>query len=431
MIKHMRLFTPIALLLVLAVVVSGCAAGQQVTAADVVAKMRETMKNTQSSQGTVDLALTINKEGLKTLAESVMGGKAGDMGDTDWASKLPDSASATLNVWQQSHEKARVEVASSTLPGVKGAILVYDGQKVYAYDPVHNTVYTATPDEMLDKAPAELKAILANMQDPEKTLDKLLDAADVKLSGTEKVADLDAYKLDITPKPDAAQKLDLPAIIQSQAGLIIKDLHATVWVDKDRWIPLKLTLEHPNMGTFTYTATKIELNKPIDPSKFVLQTPPGAKTVDLDAISDKMAPKSTTLAEARAQATKDGWKLLEPQYVPDNATLIEVLRAPGRADNLTSDVNGFVLNYSSPTTNFSVIEGKSADEGLLDKGLLGDKLPGAVKDVQVRGVTAKAFSPAGGNFTVLFWQEKDNGIWAAIHGKLSLDEAVKVAEGLK
>ena len=39
------------------------------SAADIIAKMRETMKTTQTAQGVADLSLTINKDGLKTLEE--------------------------------------------------------------------------------------------------------------------------------------------------------------------------------------------------------------------------------------------------------------------------------------------------------------------------------------------------------------------------
>src|SRR5205823_3198075 len=136
----------------------------------------------------------------------------------------------------------------------------------------------------------------------------------------------------------------------------IKDLHAALWVDKDRWVPLKVTVEHPNMGAFTWTDTQLTLNQPIDASMFVLQVPAGAKTVDLDAKMQENGPQSTTITDARTQATKDGWKLLEPSYVPQKATLIEVLRMPGRmgetTGNATGDASAYTLNYSSPTTNF-------------------------------------------------------------------------------
>ncbi len=434
--KNVRLFTPLALLLMLAIALSGCGAGQQVTAADVIAKMREAMKTPQTAQGVADLSLTINKDGIKTLAQGMMGGggmpQAPVTEGKDWTTQLPDSASVTIKTWKQAPDKGRIEVQSSTLPGMKGATLVYDGQKLYAYDAAHNTVYTGTPEKMMDRVPSEIKAAMQGM-DVEKQLDKLIDAADIKMLGTEKVAGIDAYKLDITPKADAATKLDIPQMYAMQAGLIIKDLHAVLWVGKDRWIPLKVTVEHPNLGTFTSSATQLTLNTPIDPSMFVLQVPAGAKTVDLDAKMQENGPQSTTLPEARSQASKDGWKLLEPSYAPGNAAIVEVLKMPshmGDTGNVASNNSSYTLNYSSPTTSFSIMESKAPYEKMLGDGFSG--MPGGVlKDVDVRGVKAKAFSPDGSNWTALFWQEKNNGIWVAIHGKLSLDEAVKIAVGLK
>jgi len=266
--------------------------------------------------------------------------------------------------------------------------------------------------------------------DVEKQLDTLIAASDIKLAGTEQVAGLDAYKLDIVPKADMAEKLQIPQMFQMQAGLLIKDMRASLWVDKDRWIPLKVTLEHPNMGKLTVITSKLELNKPIDASKFVLQVPGGAKTVDLDAMRDKMGPKSTTLPAARDQATRDGWKLLEPAYAPGGATLIEVLQTSAFSEQ-TGNVSGVVLNYSAPSVDFSVTESKNKYEKGLGDTFSGVPDNGATKEVALRGVTATAFSPAGGNWTALIWQEKDNGTWVAIHGKLSLDEAVKIAESLK
>jgi outer membrane lipoprotein-sorting protein len=426
----MRLFTPVALLLALAVVVSGCAAGQQVTAAEIIQKMRETAKTTQTSQGTVDLSLAINKDGLKALVQS-FGGNPAQPAQADWADRLPDSVSATLKVWKESPDKARVEVDSSTIPGAKGATLVHDGQKVYAYDLNRNTLYTATPDKMLDRAPDELKAMLQGA-DIEAELDKLINAANITLAGSEQIAGIDAYKLDITPKPDAADLLGLPPAVKMQAGVLIKDLKAQLWVDQDRWIPLKVVVEHPSVGTFTATMSQMELNKPIEASRFVLQVPSDAKTVDLDAMHDQMKPQALTLPQARDRASAEGWTLLEPSYVPDNATLIEVRAMPAQgSDNAKG--SGIILNYSSPSADFSLIQGKSKYEGMLGDGFSGINGRGsdAFKEVEVRGVKAMAFSPQGSNWTAIAWQEKDSGMWVAIHGKLTVDETLKIAEGLK
>ncbi|HEY0071689.1 MAG TPA: hypothetical protein VGE04_17120, partial [Chloroflexia bacterium] len=60
-----------------------------------------------------------------------------------------------------------------------------------------------------------------------------------------------------------------------------------------------------------------------------------------------------------------------------------------------------------------------------------DNKLGAVKTVKVRGADAVAFSPEGGNWTALIWQEQGGGPFVAIRGNLTVDEAVKIAEGLK
>jgi outer membrane lipoprotein-sorting protein len=431
--KRFRMLTPLALLLAFALALAGCTAGagQTPSAAEIIEKMRETMKSTQTAQGVVDLSVSINKEGIRNLIESLAGqGAAERMAGKDPIAGLPDTASATLKTWRQAPDKVRVEVDKTTLPGASGAILVYDGQKVYAYDAARNTLYTGTLDKMLDKMPDELKAILQS-GDMEKELDKLLDAADIKVAGSEKVAGLDAYKLEITPKPDAADRLGLPEAVKMQAGVLIKDVRATLWVDQARWIPLKVEVEHPNIGKLTSATTQIELNKPIDPSTFVLQVPGDAKRVDLDAMTDRMEPKAITLPAARDQAAKEGWKLLEPSYVPGNATLVELRQVPALAKMTGSSV--FVLNYSSATADFGIVESKGEHEKMLGNGYSGiaGGREDAFKDVTVRGVQGKAFAPAGTEWVALTWQEQGTGVSVSIHGKLSLDEALKIAEGMK
>jgi len=237
----------------------------------------------------------------------------------------------------------------------------------------------------------------------------------------------------------------------------------------------------------------VELDKPIDPATFVLQTPAGAETVDLDTLREKMEPKSMTLPEARDEAAKDGWKLLEPSYLPEKATLVDVRRLPGAGVVIGPDggfppgsvtggqdvtiagplpmnhlawlfgpdgprvqtgggrgmtiTNGsgvitgdfgpdssspsYMLHYSSPSADFNIIESKSA----IEKGL-GDGFSGinggdkGMKEVTVRGVKAIAFSPDGTTWTSLMWQDT-SGVFVHISGNLSLDETLKTAEGLR
>jgi outer membrane lipoprotein-sorting protein len=486
----------VALLLAMSALLSACTAGQgALTGNDVVQKMREALKSNQTAQGTVELSAKLNKEGLKSLAASMIPGGA-DIVGKDRFDMLPDMASITLKVWKGLDNKGRVEVGNSTLPGVTGTTLVYDGKKVYAYIPAHNKVYIKTPGDK-SEMPGAFGGMWGAMT-PEERGDKLVEASDIKLVGSEQVDGKDSYKLEVTPKADALTILGVPTMFQMIAGNLIKDAKATVWVDKERWIPVKTTLEHPQVGTFTYTGN-LELDKPVDEAQFVLQIPAGAEVVDIDALHERMQPKTMTLPEARAEVAKDGWKLLEPSYLPEKATLVEVTRLPGMmagpvggcylpyfpADVQSSGSSdeiveyipssspsnylswlyapspdpttgkaefggfhiagsgiltgaatppqspSFMLRYSSPTIDFSINESKSE----IEKGL-GDGFSGinggdtGMKEVTVRGVKAVAFSPDGAGWTSLMWQDT-SGVWVHISGKLTVEETVKIAEGLQ
>src|SRR5450759_554837 len=103
--KKARMLMVPVLALALSPMLAACSGmgGQQVTAAEVVQKVRDTMKTVTSEQGTVDLSLTINKEGIKTLLAGFMpadkpttnsatgSAKGSDGTGTDKLAQLPDS----------------------------------------------------------------------------------------------------------------------------------------------------------------------------------------------------------------------------------------------------------------------------------------------------------------------------------------------------
>jgi hypothetical protein len=199
-----------------------------------------------------------------------------------------------------------------------------------------------------------------------------------------------------------------------------------------------MTIEHPNIGSFTYTATKLELNQAMDPSRFVLAAPPGAKVVNLDEQADKngsetpsVSVKTITLDEARAAATADAWKLLEPSYLPADSTLIGVTQV-----EMPLVGKGITLSYSSPKSDFIILQGKAGADFSIDKAnvLAGNMSAQAVKaegrKTPLRGVEGRAFA-YGANGWVLIWPEKDSSVVAAVQGNLVLSEIIKIAEGLK
>ena len=114
-----------------------------------------------------------------------------------------------------------------------------------------------------------------------------------------------------------------------------------------------------------------------------------------------------TLDEAKAQA---GFALLVPEYVPEGATLVDVLKME----------DSIILHYDhSPQVSFSLIQGPAWT----------DPLPaGQSQDVTVRGQSATVISDETHGNTFLHWTEND--VVIVIAGQISLDEALKVAESL-
>jgi outer membrane lipoprotein-sorting protein len=481
-----RLLLSSVLLLALGTVLAACNAGQSttLTAPEIVRKVRDTMRDANTAEGTVQIEVTLDKAGIKTLIGDIMNLTQMPKGGTGMAldegiDKLPDKASADLRIWKENPDKGRVEVDSSTLPGMKGAALVSDGTKVYAYTPLDNTVRTASIDA-LEKAREAMKdrgssmmgpgmSFLSGFEDPEVAFDKLLDASDVVLLNEEKVNGRDAYKLEATPKSDAATRLGIPVFAAKYAENIIRGTKGTLWVDKALFTPLKATLEHPSVGTLTYTGD-LKLNGPIDADRFVLQVPPGAKVEDMDPHlrmmydANSFLPKTATLDEARDVAEQDGWKPIEPTYLPQGATLVNVSvmpAYPGMPDNEGKErrISSIALSYSSPLSDFSIHQMPVADAqvsasegsqpGSFDwlpfdpssgdpTANSGQGVPGAepqvtTEQIKVRGVDGSLSHITMGDYDQvhLSWVEADGSKSLMIVGKLTKDEMIKIAEGLK
>ena len=493
--KRALFLVTLALTFVLSVAVSGCNAGQSAlpTGQEVVQKVRETLRATNTAEGTIEVQLTLNKDGLRTLlgdAMSMVGSmipKGGTgMAYDDMINALPGVTSAKLEFWGESPDKVRLEVESFSLPGATGATLVSDGQKLYAYSPTNHTIYTAsraTLEEMREEfkdMPANMgMGFLGDFSDPEAALDKLLEATDLRVTGTEKVGERDSYKLEATPKPDAAERRGFPEAARVYVGSLLRDAKATVWVDKEQWVPLKAIIEHPSVGQLTYTGNW-KLNGSVDADRFVLQVPPGTTTTDMDQQLESLdywsgrhyQPETVTLVQAREIAHKDGWKLLEPTYLPEGATLVEVQKiivsgagGPSGGTMERRESIGFNLSYSAPQSDFLIQEmptfsstggdgiygnrslsifGVIRGSGVLTSSEGWEWLPylpagnasnsdtkvgPQVQSVTVRGVQGSiVISP---NSIMLFWMETGNRLTCMIAGKLTPEEALKIAEGLK
>lgn len=346
----------LSLLLGLALVLAGC--GKQVTAEEIVAKMQETVDSTQDAHAIV--VAEVNAQGIQL--------------------------SAKAELWEQMPSKVRAEVLEASQPGLAGTMLVSDGANGWFYEPARNQVTVGKAEELDTPLPQQ---VLAGLQ---QVIQEVLNATDVALVGEETVAGRDAYILEATPKEDAAEQL-FPG-----------NGTATVWVDKDQWIVLKVTYQAGAFGQGSLEVQSFELNPGLSGDLFAFDVPAGTKIIDLEA--QQAVP--LTLDEAKEQAD---FPLLVPGYVPAGATLIEVFRAD----------QSFVLRYDhSPDVSFTVFQGPEE---------MGPPTLGQTQALTVRGHDATAITDEGGGNTFLYWTEND--VTVTIAGRISLEEALQVAESLE
>jgi outer membrane lipoprotein-sorting protein len=344
----------LALLLAGTLAIDGCA--RKPTAADIVAKVQEVMTSTHDVHAVIELAANVQGE----------------------------SVQAVIEAWGKQPNKAHIKVMETDRDEFDGLVGVTDGQTAWFYTPSENQVIVADISELTDPTP---QAIISDL---ESFIQSVLDASDVELIGEEEIAGAKTYKLILTPKEDEEQPLPITGT-------------ATLWVDKEQWIVLKAHLVAPNIGEGTMLVRSFELNPGLDDETFTFEVPEGVTVINAE---DEQA-QHMTLDEAEAQA---GFDLLTPDYLPDGATLVDVLEAKG----------AFVLLYHLEGASFTVVQ--SQDE-------LPSEMPTAGELVTVRGVQATLFSDETLGASFLTWHE--NGVHFAVTGRIDGDEAIKIAASLR
>jgi outer membrane lipoprotein-sorting protein len=350
-----RTFTLVGLLLVLVLVLSGCGGG--ITAEEIVAKMEETIETTEDAHAL--LQANVDAQGI-TLA-------------------------ITAEVWEKAPNLVRAEIRDASEPRFVGMVMVSDGQQAWLYEPARNHVTVGPAGEMDMPLPQDM---LISLQE---TIQEVLDVSDVDLAGEEAVAGRKAYKLTLSPREDTEQEI-FPG-----------NGTATLWVDKEQWIILKAAYEANAFGMGGMEIQSFELNPGIADDIFAFQPPEGATVVDAAA----QQPEPMSLDQAKAQAS---FPLLVPEYVPGDATLIEVFRI-GEL---------FVLRYNHSTeVSFTVVQGPE---------LAGPPPLGKSQDTTVRGQSATVISDQAGGNTFLYWAE--NGVTVTVAGHIGVEEALRVAESL-
>ena len=317
---------------------------------------------------------------------------------------VEEKASAIVEVWGRKSEDGpgafRLEVLESSREKAAGAVVVSDGDNLWAYTPMENKVFVGTADEakemIAEKEPLNHDFDQADFEHPEnaqEAVQLLLEYFKAGKSGTELVADQSAHLLKLEPIPD-----QMPAEYIAVGGYI------NLWIDEDRSVPLAVEYTGGSFGEISAAVFELDINEGVDESLFTFEVPAAAEVIHLA----DLAPQSLTLAEAGAAAD---FEFLTPAETPQGAALVDVLAVGG----------GIVQRYALPDGgSFSVAQ------GLSDQA----RQPGTDKQtVEVRGVSGTIYASEVGSKVLLVWSEGD--LFYSVAGDLTADIALMIAESLQ
>ena len=348
-------FFGLSLLVVFSMLLAGC--GAQPTVEEIVAKLKEVEASTQDAHGVVEIS--VNGQGM----------------DEDMV----------IEAWEKKPNMFRAEVLEASDSELVGSVSVTDGNQFWGYHPGENEVLVG---ELGSEEPASTREMI---QYVDEIVQRVLDSSDVKLLGSEDVAGVATYKLELTPRE--GDETFLPT-----GGKV------TLWVDQERWIVLQAHVVGELVGEASMTVRSFELNTGLSDDRFQFEVPAGAQVTNVE---DKQ-PESITLDQAQAQTDFD---LLLPNYLPEGVTLIDVLAVE----------EAIILRYNHAETSFTIVQGLPIDRMPAP--------PGSQKsEVTVRGQSGSLISD-GGSANLLSWTE--DGVTITIAGHISQEEILKVADSLQ
>ena len=163
-----KVWLAFSLLLVLSLALAGC--GQKITAEEIVAKMQETVENTRDAHAVVTGSVDV--QGIEM--------------------------SATVEMWEKSPNRVRVEVLETSQADLAGTVLVSDGQQAWIYEPARNRVTVGTMADIETPLPQQM---LTELQD---VIQQMLDVSDVELVGEETVTGRGSLQAD--PEPQGGRR---------------------------------------------------------------------------------------------------------------------------------------------------------------------------------------------------------------------------------
>jgi outer membrane lipoprotein-sorting protein len=315
-----------------------------------------------------------------------------------------EKAFAKVEVWGRHVEDGpgafRMEVLETDKEDAVSAVIVSDGETVWAYSPAKNTVFTGTAEEakaaMEEKQPMQDKFDMEEFKHPEtaeEAVEKMLEYFEAARTGSETIAGANAYQLELKPIPE-----QMPAEYTAVGGLL------NLWIDQSRSVPLAVSYTGGSMGEVRVTALELEINQGVDEELFSFEIPEGTEVI---GFAD-MKPASLSLDEAAASAD---FEFLAPDNLPEGATLIDVLSVKGML------VQQYKLTDGG---SFSIAQGKAGEV---------EKPSTEEQTIEVRGVAGSLFVSEENDKVLLSWTEGEVSFFIA--GNITAEQALAIAESLK
>ena len=365
----------IAVVVFVAALVSGFIL-MQPTAEEILTQSIDSMKSVDSAHAIVDLQVTTPEK----------------------------DAFATVEIWGRQGDDGpgafRMQVIDTSESKAVDALMVSDGETLWAYSPSEGKVFTGTAEEaknMLAEKQKEYaefdKGDFDKPESAEQAVQMLLEYFTLDYLGKEEFAGQSVYLLELVPIPD-----QMPAEYAAVGGYL------NLWIDQARNVPLAFEYTGGTIGEFKASFSNLELNPELENSLFAFDIPADVEVVNFA----DLAPKSLSLEEASAVAE---FEFLTPGETPQGATLVDVLEVRGTV----------VLRYTLPDGgSFSIAQG-IADEAA--------KPSSPAQVVEVRGVSGTLFTAEDGSKILLTWSEGD--LFYYIAGEITADQAFTIAESLQ
>lgn len=327
------------------------------------------------------------------------------------ADTIEKDSSGTLEVWARRGEDGpgafRIEVLESSDAQGLGAVMVSDGETLWAYSPVENKVLVGTREEaqaMMEESDfiasefSEMAAEQGEFEHPEdanEAVEKLLEYVTASVSGSESVAGETTHLLELEPIPEI-----MPSEFAAVGGSI------NLWIGQESSLLLAAAYTGGTLGEISITVLEYELNAGLADGVFQFEIPAGAEIVKFE----DLAPQSLTLEEAGESAE---FELLTPAET--DAKLIDII-----------DVGGILVQrYTLPLGgSFTISQGVVGD-------ITDEFRPptGESQSVEVRGTMGQLMEAESGEKVLLTWTEGE--LFFSVGGDLSAEEALLIAESLQ